>query len=71
MIKFVKETESSWYAWNTSTHKVAYVHRIYEYNPLGTPKNKYRVDYGMHTMASMIENFQTAKGIAYNLVKES
>jgi ribosomal protein S17 len=53
MIKFLKEDESTITAWNDKTHKAADIVRIYEYNPLGKEKVRWRIDFEGKTVLSM------------------
>lgn len=69
MIKLVKVNEGNWYVWNTKNNKCADIIKIYEHNALVKSKSRYRVDFNGSTVSSMIDNFQTAKSKATNLVK--
>lgn len=70
MIKIIKQSESSWCVWNTKTKKCADIVKIEEYNAFIKRNSRYRVDVSGSTIKSMIENFQTAKNVAYKAVRE-
>lgn len=69
MIELKKQTENSWLVWNTSNNKVADIVKIDEYNAFIKRKPRYRVDVNGFTVESMVENFQTARGIATRYIK--
>ena len=68
-IRFIKEDDTEWFAYNTETGDTATIYKIHEYNALFDVKPRYRVDVMGKTVATMIDNFQTAKSIAYKKVK--
>jgi hypothetical protein len=70
MIKLIKECEGSWCIWNTKNNKCADIVKINEHNAYVKSKSRYRVDFKGSTISSMIDNFQTARGIATKAVKE-
>ena len=45
MIRIDKEYEGKYYAFNDNTGASADIIRVYEHNPLGKDKVRYRVDY--------------------------
>ena len=69
-IKTIKESDFEWTVWNRTNGETASIIKISEYSLLPT-KTKYRVDFNGRTIASMIENFQTAKSVAYKAVKDN
>lgn len=71
MIKVNKENEKTWCVWNTKTGKTADIVKISEYNAFFPNKTRYRVDVSGITVDTLIENFQTAKGVAYKAVKKA
>jgi hypothetical protein len=69
MITLNKESDTTWCVFNSGNGKSADIVRINEYNGLKPKKSRYRVDVKGATEATMIEHFQTAKGIAVGKVK--
>jgi len=69
MIRCYKENSNTWTVWNTWNNKTADIVKIDEHNAIMKIKQKYRVDVKGNTYRSLIHNFNTAKGIAYNQVK--
>lgn len=70
MIKLVKECDGNWLVCNTKNNKCADIVKIYEHNAFKGSRARYRVDFNGITINSMIDNFQTARGIASKAVKE-
>ena len=68
MVKIEKEYEGKYYVYNNKTGACADIVRIYEYNPLGKDKTRYRVDYQGGTKLSMV-TLNEAKSYARKLVK--
>lgn len=70
MINVSKVEDGKWCVFNRKNGKCADIVRINEYNPYAiNNKPKYRVDFEGYTKESMIEHFQTAKGIAYKCIR--
>ena len=68
MIRINKEYEGKYIAFNDKNGECADIIRIYEYNPLGKNKVRYRVDYQGSTKLSMV-TLTEAKSYARKLVK--
>ena len=68
MIRIDKEYEGKYYAFNDKTGASADIIRVYEHNPLGKDKVRYRVDYQGCTKLSMV-TLTEAKSYARKLVK--
>lgn len=68
MIKVQKECEGEWTVYDEETMKSATIVR-FEDRFLGEIINYYRVDGSEGTIESMIEHFQTAKGVATRYLK--
>ena len=68
MIRIDKEYEGKYYAFNDKTGDVSDIIRVYEYNPLGKDKVRYKVDYKGCTKLSMA-TLTEAKSYARKLVK--
>ena len=68
MIKIQKEYDGKYIAFNDKTYACADIIRVYEYNPLGRDKVRYRVDYQGCTKLSMA-TLTEAKSYARKLVK--
>lgn len=68
MIKTYKEEDGLWQVYNSKTGKVAYIVKGEDYF-MGEVSYFYRVDVNGETKSTLIDNFQTAKKIAYSLVK--
>lgn len=70
MIKCTKQGDAQWMVWNTQTMATATIVKITEMY-MGERRNcGYRVDVEGRTIASAIDNFQTAKKIASDKIKE-
>lgn len=68
MIRIDKECEGRYIAFNDKNGKCADIIGVFEYNPLGRDKVRYRVDYQGNTKLSMI-TLTEAKSYARKLVK--
>lgn len=68
MVKTIKEYDGKWMVWNKETGKVADIVRINEGGYLASSKKRYRVDVSGKTVASMVDSYQKALGIAKKAV---
>lgn len=68
MTKIFKEDEDEWTVWNKETDKVVSIVKGSE-SFMGDISCFYRVDMDGVTQETKIDNFQTAKSVAYKLVK--
>ena len=68
MIRIDKECEGRYIAFNDKNGECADIIRVYEYNPLGKDKVRYRVDYQGCTKLS-VATLTEAKSCARKLVK--
>lgn len=69
MIRLIKEYEGKWCVFNSRNGKCADISKINEHHALKGVKPRYRVDHNGKTIGTMLENFQTARGIASRAVR--
>lgn len=66
-VKTINNQDGTWTVFNPNNRTTATIIKIREFGSLSTNvPTRYRVDVKGKTIASMIENFQTAKSIARN-----
>lgn len=64
MIKVKKEYDGVWTVYDTKTKKTATIVKFKDGMPWEKKYSFYRVDVNGQTVASMIDHFQKAKGVA-------